>query len=307
MHQNQDVWQPKISIITIVYNDKDHILETMESIISQTYPHIEYIIIDGKSFDGTTQIIESKITSLATITKKNISKDSSLPESSATLYLEAKLNSNPHFSFKFLSQKDSGIYDAMNKGIDLASGVWCNFMNSGDRFYNESCVLELFKQYNSYIANGGGAVFIIYGDTQIFYSSTESKILKSKTASHKYHHHFIHQSSFIESSLMKRYKYDTKFKIAGDTEFFTKAYNNGFGFKHFDVVISSFNVEGISSSLSFRMFIEDCQIGARYNVLFPLWHMLKYIFWIIPRVIIRNAIPKRFRNKARILFGKKYH
>ena len=145
---------------------------------------------------------------------------------------------------------------------------------------------------------------VLYGDTQIHYGSTHSKILRASTRPHTYHHHFIHQSAFISAPLMRRFRYDTRFKIAGDTDFFTKAYHSGARFIHLPVVVSSFNVEGVSSSLSWRMFYEDCAIGYRYNRAFPLLHALKYAFYIIPRVLIRNAIPARFRNRARILLGK---
>ncbi len=295
--------QPRVSIITVVYNDTTHIIETMESVIHQTYPHIEYILIDGASSDGTTQSIESKIASLASITHRCESKDS--------LYLEAQLDSNPHFRFKFLSERDSGIYDAMNKGIDLATGEWCNFMNCGDRFFSSQSVSELFSAYEAYLASGGGALAVIYGDTQIVYDTHHSKILyaapSDRKNAHKYHHHFIHQSAFIDTAVMKHYKYDTRFKIAGDTDFFTKVYNAGLVFWHSAVVVSAFNVEGVSGSLSWRMFREDLQIGMRYHRLFPLYHILRYVFWIIPRVIVRNVIPARFRNQARVLLGKKRH
>lgn len=295
--------QPKLSIITVVYNDAAHIIETMDSVIHQTYSHIEYILIDGASSDGTTKRIESKILSLASITHRRESGDS--------LYLEARLDSNPNFSFKFLSERDGGIYDAMNKGIELATGEWCNFMNCGDRFFSPQSVSELFSAYKAHLALGGEAIAVLYGDTQIIYDAQHSKILHAapngRKNAHKYHHHFIHQSAFIDTAVMKRYKYDTRFKIAGDTDFFTKVYNDGFRFWHSAVVVSAFNVEGVSSSLSWRMFSEDVQIGARYHKLFPLYYTLRYVFWIIPRVLVRSAIPARFRNQARVLLGKKQH
>ncbi|WP_455939508.1 glycosyltransferase [Helicobacter fennelliae] len=323
---------PLVSIVTIVYNDITNIAQTMDSVISQDYPSIEYILIDGASSDGTKELIESKISSCATIKKKE--------QTDSRLYIEALYTQTPHqqthqqilhqqtfslqtssqapsiakashtqesqktITFKFLSQKDSGIYDAMNKGVDLASGEWCNFMNSGDRFYANDSISQLFSAYNAYIS-GGGAASIIYGDSFIVYSPKHFKILRSTTTSHKYRHHFIHQSAFIDSALMKHHKYDTSFKIAGDTDFFAKAYNNGAIFKHFEIIIASFNVEGISSNLSFLMFKEDCKIGYKYNKFFPFFYALKYIFWVIPRVCIRNAIPKSFRNRARVIFGAK--
>lgn len=142
---------PLVSIITIVYNDKNHIKETMDSVIYQDYPCIEYIIIDGASSDGTKEKIESKIQSLSHITKE---EETFQENTKSRFYLEAIHKNNPHFTFKFLSQKDSGIYDAMNKGIDLATGEWCNFMNCGDRFYSHSTIRELFESY--FINCGGG-------------------------------------------------------------------------------------------------------------------------------------------------------
>lgn len=285
---------PCVSIITIVYNDREHIKDTMDSVISQDYPMIEYIIIDGASTDGTKAFIESYIASMCDITLKDTQR----------FYMEATHRTKAHFTIKFLSQKDKGIYDAMNKGIDLATGEWCNFMNCGDRFYAHTTIRELFERY--LLDSGGGAYNIIYGDTHIIYDNSHSKILYAHNTSHKYHHRFIHQSAFIATSLMKRFKYDTSFQIAGDTDFFTKAYNAKYTFIHIPVIVSSFEVIGISSQLSMQMFKEDCKIGYKYNRLFPVFLTLKYIFYIIPRVCIRNAVPTRFRNRARILFSKRH-
>ncbi|STP08907.1 glycosyltransferase family 2 protein [Helicobacter cinaedi] len=293
---------PLISVVTVVYNDIAHIVETMDSVVGQDYPHIEYIIIDGASSDGTREKIMEYIISNAVIDSKKCE------EQNGRIYLTAT-HREKNLRFKFLSEADSGIYDAMNKGIDLATGEWCNFMNCGDRFYNSHTILELFTRF--FVMHGGGAAhhnfatFIIYGDTQIIYDDTHSKILYASTKPHKYHHNFIHQSSFIATPLMQKYRYDTGFKIAGDSDFFAKAYNNGANFIYIPLTVSSFNVEGISSSLSWQMFKEDCQIGYKYNCLFPIFHALKYMFWVIPRVCIRNAIPANFRNQARILLGKK--
>lgn len=329
---------PKISIITVVYNDAEHIVETMDSIINQSYENIEYILIDGGSSDGTKEIIESRLKELgeeiqqgeiqehtpnANNALDNASNtaptlNNALDNTSNTLrpehinpqsfYLQTKHKTKPNFSFKFLSEKDSGIYDAMNKGILLTTGEWCNFMNCGDRFYSLDTLKEFFEKF--FKMHGGGdreRFAILYGDTHIIYDKAHSKVLYASTKPHKYHHNFIHQSALISTPLMKDYKYNTSFKIAGDTHFFTKAYNEGKGFCYIPLVVSSFNVCGISSNLSWQMFKEDCQIGFAYNRLFPLFYTFQYIFWIIPRVCIRNAIPARFRNKARILLGKKSH
>lgn len=287
----------KISVITVVFNDVKNILYTMNSVINQTYKNIEYIIIDGNSHDGTKELIIDKLKEISSISiEENLSDK---------LYIESVHNHNNLFNFKFLSQKDDGIYYAMNKGIDLATGKWCNFMNCGDKFYNNNVIENIINMYNTFIKNGGGYKSIIYGNTKIIFDNNNSKILKSNNTNHKYHHHFIHQSCFIKTKLIKQYKYDTSFKIAGDTDFFTKAFNNKQKFMHFDIIVSCFNTNGVSNKLSLAMFIEDCKIGFKYNKLFPIFHLIKYLFYIIPRVCIRNSIPTKFRNKARVIFGKK--
>lgn len=97
---NNNINNPKVSVVTICYNSVQFIEKTIQSVLSQTYPNIEYIVIDGGSTDGTKEIIE-------------------------------KYSSRISY---WCSEKDRGIYDAMNKGIRKATGEWINFMNSGDCF-----------------------------------------------------------------------------------------------------------------------------------------------------------------------------
>ena len=308
----QTVQSPLISIITIVYNDIAHIVETMDSVVGQDYPHIQYIIIDGASSDGTKEKILEYIASRAKVdSQADPKKTESLKhaEQNSKIFLTAT-HREKNLTFKLLSEKDSGIYDAMNKGIDLTTGQWCNFMNCGDRFHSPNTLKEFFTHFlqSAQVSSQTTPQIlpqILYGDSQLIYDDTHSKILYASTKPHKYHHHFIHQSAFIATPLMQAYRYDTRFKIAGDTDFFAKAYNNGARFQYIPLVVASFSLEGVSSHLSWQMFKEDCQIGYKYNRLFPIMHSLKYLFWIIPRVCIRELIPARFRSQARILLSKK--
>lgn len=105
---------PKISVITVVYNGADLIEKTIESVVHQSYSNIEYLIIDGKSKDNTIEIVkqyETKIT-------------------------------------KWISEPDRGLYDAMNKGLELATGDFVLFMNAGDYFYNEKVVENVFNNFD---------------------------------------------------------------------------------------------------------------------------------------------------------------
>lgn len=102
---------PILSVVTVVYNGKESIAETINSVLNQDYPHIEYIVIDGDSTDGTKDIIE--------------------------IYRD-KLDF-------FVSENDLGIYDAMNKAINLATGEFILFMNCGDQFANSGAVSSVMR------------------------------------------------------------------------------------------------------------------------------------------------------------------
>lgn len=105
-------YSPKITVITVCFNAKDVLENTIKSVVGQTYADYEYLIIDGGSNDGSIEIILQYAT-------------------------------NPHV--RWISEPDKGIYDAMNKGIKMAKGEWLNFMNAGDCYVNESVLSNIFR------------------------------------------------------------------------------------------------------------------------------------------------------------------
>ena len=121
--------KPLISIITVVLNGEKQLDRTIQSVLYQTYNNIEYIIIDGGSTDRTIDIISKY--------KKTIDY--------------------------WACEKDDGLYDAMNKGIDIATGEWINFMNAGDEFYSYSVLTNIFDNQNHQETE------IIYGNHEIIY------------------------------------------------------------------------------------------------------------------------------------------
>ena len=114
----------KISIITVTYNAEDSLEETIESVISQEYNGLEYLIIDGGSTDGTLKIIKKY---------------------------------EKYITF-WISEPDDGIYDAMNKGLRSAQGEWINFLNSGDQYYDNNIIMNISNEIDK------GDVVLIYGD-----------------------------------------------------------------------------------------------------------------------------------------------
>lgn len=169
----------KVSVITVCFNSERYIEKTIESVKKQTYSNIEYIIVDGKSTDNTTKIIYN----------------------------------NKRFVSKIISEKDNGIYDAMNKGIKNATGDLIYFLNSGDFFFNDSVVEHIIQSINQ-----NNDCDIIYGDW-IYYDNNSIK-LNTGFRRDKYeiiwkgiNHQaiFTRRSVFEESGL-----FNLRFEIFGD-------------------------------------------------------------------------------------------
>ena len=119
--------KPLITIATVVYNGQDYLEETILSIINQKYENLEFIIIDGGSTDNTIEIIKSY----------------------------------EHSIDYWVSEKDDGIYDAMNKASELARGEWINYMNCGDSFCNNDVISNIkFNDFSKYV--------MIYGNSKIY-------------------------------------------------------------------------------------------------------------------------------------------
>lgn len=200
--------QTKISIVTVVYNGAQIIEETIISVVNQTYQNIEYIIIDGGSFDGTQEIIKK---------------------------YEEKIS-------YWISEKDNGIYHAMNKGIEVASGNYIIFMNAGDQFYEKETISHVFKETINYD--------LIYGNTLL---NTDGKKSLSRAKSFEkinYGMPFCHQSVFVKQELMKQYNFSLNYKLASDYNFFLTLYNqNKYSFKRTDEIISIYDNCGASMSL----------------------------------------------------------
>lgn len=281
------------SIVTIVYNDTSHILETIQSTISQTYKHLEYIIIDGWSTDGTKETILKYLHSHTQITHQD--------KTDTSIYLQAVHLTYPSISFKFLSQKDNGIYDAMNKGISLASKEWINFMNCGDQFVSPDILEKISKEE---ITNYD----VLYGDSKVYF--TLQKIYIDRKAHENLNRlwrlfsSFNHQAFFIKTSLHKKRLYNTNYKFAADYNLIYSLFIDHFRFKYLKMPISIFCTGGSSDRYGFLTLYELLQVALTYNR-FP--HNLKvygyYLFGMIKKSI-KIYSPDLFL-KTILLFFKK--
>ncbi len=223
----------KISIITVCYNSASTIEKTILSVGEQTYKNIEYIIVDGNSKDDTVSIVEKH--------KNNISK--------------------------WISEPDKGLYDAMNKGIELATGDLIGILNSDDVFNSTKIVEEIadFHKINDIDASVGNIIqHKENGKIVRLYSSKYWSPIKLKIG-------FMppHPSIFIKRELFNKFgNYDLNFKIGADYELITRFFlKNNIVWKYSGITTTAMLVGGLSSSgsSSYKLITKEIQKALSMN------------------------------------------
>ena len=212
-----DFMNKKLSIITVNLNNRDGLEETIKSVISQTFSNYEYIIIDGGSTDGSVDIINQYADKIT----------------------------------YWVSESDSGTFNAMNKGILKATGEYCQFLNSGDILYSETVLSNVFeKDYTEDIITGN-IIEVHSNKTTLrkgrpYVREQEGKCL---TAFDLFAGSLFHQATFIRRKLFDQYGlYDEKYKIVSDSTFFFNLIAlNGIKVKYLDIIIVYFDMNGISN------------------------------------------------------------
>ena len=247
----------KFSIIIVSLNTKDDFLKTLNSVIKQDYKLFEVIVVDGKSTDGTLEIIKRN--------KKHINK--------------------------IIIEKDKGIYYAMNKGLAKIKNKWIIFLNSGDRFYNSKVLSKISKTMNKRktdIIVGRNVVdgnFKFLSKYKKFYNNTYMSI-------------FSHQSVFVKSNIFKIKKFNTKYFIASDFDFFKYLYYKKKIFNYVPQIISISKPGGISDKNRLKAIKEFYLISKKYyhgNLLFLQLVFLIYCFKFIFTEIMKLFLPHKFK------------
>lgn len=224
--------QPVLSVITIVYNNARDIERTLLSVLNQSYPDIEYIVVDGASTDGTLEII-----------KKYGNRISRL-----------------------ISEKDKGIYDAMNKGLATATGDYVIFMNSGDEFYDAHTVEKVFATAED--------ADIYYGETEMVNDERQSlgrrrhKAPESFTwRSFKHGMSVSHQAIYIRRSLVE--PYDPQYQLSADIDWIIKAAKKANKIVRVDGYVAKYLVGGMSKARHRQSLLERFDIMKRHYGLMP--------------------------------------
>jgi glycosyltransferase involved in cell wall biosynthesis len=209
--------------VTVVFNSEKIVEGTLLSVLEQSYQNYEYIVIDGGSTDNTLNIIKKYSDSIKTL----------------------------------VSEKDFGIYDAMNKSIQYIKGDYVCFMNAGDYFFNKDVIKNIFD--NCMCAD------VVYGDVDTLYNNFSIVKKAGKLSLLWSGMQFCHQSAFVKSSFLRLTPFNVENKISADLEFFYAMYLSGRSFNYTNTVISRVTIGGVSERNRLRTKVSVMKAVCRVN------------------------------------------
>jgi glycosyltransferase involved in cell wall biosynthesis len=247
---------PLITVITVVRNGEKTLEQTILSVIDQTYQNVEYIIIDGVSTDNTLDIVRK---------------------------YEDRID-------YWMSEPDGGIYYAMNKGIDLASGEWINFMNSGDSFYKENTVDSVIP----FLMNL--KIDLVIGQANICVNKNDSRVMFPKFNKSQMIDRFCHQACFFRNNNLF---YDVKFKVCSDRaliQTFTTT-----KILLINIVICNYDITGISNKRYFLRMKETIKINNESMIfLKSIILYLRYLIVSCIKIFLPYQIVKKLENRNNV-------
>ncbi|OHX64931.1 glycosyltransferase family 2 protein [Flammeovirga pacifica] len=241
----------KISIITASFNNKKTLQQTIHSVLSQDYDNIEYIIIDGGSTDGTVEMISSYGNKITT----------------------------------FISEPDEGIYDALNKGVRLATGDVVGFMHSDDFFASTTIVSEIAQTFKN------THVDAVYGDLHYVAEQDPTKTIRNWVSSdfinHKLKRGWMppHPTLYIKNECYKKYGlYNTQLRIAAD----------------YDLILRYFGTHQITSAYLPKTIVKMRLGGASNNSIKAIKNKMKEDYWALKHNKIGGIFTLAIKNLSKI-------
>jgi glycosyltransferase involved in cell wall biosynthesis len=250
----------KISVITVVYNDPEGLETTIKSVSSQSFKDIDYVVIDGGS-GSETQCVLARYSDCIS---------------------------------KLVSEPDNGIYNAMNKGIDICTGEWMIFMNAGDQFYDEKVLQNITPLLDDrQVDIVFGKSISHYKDLSVMryenFSSDQPDFYKSRLPNH--------QAVFLSKNKYSDFRYDESYRYCADSDYLFKAFGKGVS-REYHGVVSLFELGGASNYYpdfnAFRIIaIESMRL--RGGVKSVLAHTVKYL---LQRIMGKERYLKFYIKKG---------
>lgn len=248
-----------ITIVTVCYNAEQVIEGTLRSVLHQTYERLEYIVVDGKSSDGTCRIVKEY----------------------EPLFIEKG------FTFRFVSERDRGIYDAMNKAIGMATGKWINFMNAGDSFCTPDVIERVFDRTIPHDVKAvyGNAVMIKKSRRKHFMAQPPHVILKGMVA--------CHQAIFADVQDMKAHPFSMEYKIVSDFHYMYQLYKRSGKFLPVPVDVADYEAEnGVSSVRKLANRLECAKITGKRHTWQWKVEITRKAFEIYTEQFLRDILPE---------------
>lgn len=242
-----------LTIITVTYNAADMLEKTITSVLEQSYTAVEYIIIDGKSTDNTVNIIKKYETQLA--------------------YWESKI--------------DRGIYHAMNKGIEKATGDWICFLNAGDVFVDKNVLAKVVEHILT-----NKPADILYGNIITMGKNGENFEKKASAPCNKHRMYFCHQSAFVRTDLIKKHPYDEKYKMSADFKFFKEAYYRGNNFIQMHFPVTIYDRSGISNSNRAAGLLENINVIKEVDKGISKYKFMSKLLFTVAILKLKNSKKK---------------
>ncbi|HEM6716090.1 TPA: colanic acid biosynthesis glycosyltransferase WcaE [Citrobacter koseri] len=230
-----------LSVVTVAFRNYDGVVNTWRSLRNLARdPSLtfEWIVVDGGSDDGTAQFLE-------------------------------KLNGE--FNLRFVSEKDRGIYDAMNKGIAMAQGRYTLFLNSGDVFHED--VTDFVRQLGR---KNDDAIYI--GDALLDFGEGNKTRRSAKHGWYIYHSlPASHQAIFFPTAGLKKHPYDLQYKVSSDYALAASLYKSGYPFRRIKGLVSEFSMGGVSTSNNLELCRDAKNVQRKILRVPGFWAELSYL------------------------------
>lgn len=242
---------PKFSVITVTYNAEKTVEDTIQSVISQTYHHVEYIIVDGASTDGTMAIVDRY--------RDRISR--------------------------VVSEPDKGLYDAMNKGISLATGDYLCFLNAGDSFHEDDTLQAMVHSLP-----GNELPDVLYGETALVDSQRHFLRMRHLSAPDtltwkSFRHGMLvcHQAFFARHTLVE--PYDLRYRFSADFDWCIRVMKKARTLHNTRLTLIDYLEEGMTTQNHKASLKERFHIMARH---YGLLSTIVRHAWFVCRLIIKK-------------------
>ncbi len=259
--------KPTLSIITVTYNAESTIERTLESVEEQTYDQIEHLIIDGCSHDNTITLVQR--------------------------YIERNQRPRSH-SIRVVREPDSGLYDAMNKGLQLATGEYLVFLNAGDRLHAATTLTEMVEKMQWSVGRVNYAV--VYGETDLVDDSGKflrhRRLQTPETLTSK---SFLdgmlvcHQSFYVRTDIAKATPYDLSYRYSADYDWCIKimkrAEKRRLSFLNTKMILTDYLSEGLTTKNHRRSLIERLRLMAQH---YGWPRAVTQHLWFVVRAILKR-------------------